>query len=314
MNYNEFLAHIRECAKKIAGEGGKVLIQHIIKNNGFELDGLVIIEAERNISPTIYLNEYYQQYQSGRDIGEIMGEIGRVYEENKNRICFDPVHFNDYEQIRHSIVYKVINYEKNKKLLADIPHKRILDLAVVFYCLIEQEHGMNATALIHNAQMNAWEVTEDQIYQDAVRNTPELLESCIKPMKALLHEIAGGTAVNEESAEGELSDKSEEQNGLTVETNQENGMYVLTNQARVNGAACILYENVLKKFAACMGCDLYILPSSVHEVILLPKLDQYDKAALADMVREVNAEGVAEDEILSENVYEYNRKDGMISL
>lgn len=314
MNYNEFLAHIRECAKKIAGEGGKVLIQHIIKNNGFELDGLVIIEAERNISPTIYLNEYYQQYQSGRDMDGIMEEIGCVYEENKNRICFDPIHFNDYEHIRHSIVYKVINYEKNRKLLGDVPHKRILDLAVVFYCLIEQDSGINATALIHNAQMEAWQVSEDEIYQDAVRNTPELLESCIKPMKALLHEIAGGAALAGSPEEEAQTNKLAQENSQDMEMHPENGMYVLTNQARVNGAACILYENVLKKFAACMGCDLYILPSSVHEVILLPKLDQYDKVALADMVREVNAEGVAEDEILSENVYEYNRSDGMISL
>lgn len=308
MNYNEFLAYVRQSAEKSAAEGTKVLIQHMIKNNGKELDGLVMIEPGHNVSPTIYLNGFYRQYQEGREPDDIMREIMCTYEEHKNGITFDSVHFNDYEQIRHSIVYKVINYEKNKKLLSDVPHKRILDLAVVFYCLIEQKKGMSATALIHNAQLTAWGVTEDEIYQAAVQNTPELLESSIQPMKALLNEMTG-TGAHDEPA-GCLSEEKHPQDA----SEPEGGMYVLTNRARVNGAACILYEDVLKKFAAYMGCDLYILPSSVHEVILLPKISQYDKRALADMVREVNAEGVAEDEILSENVYEYNRSDGMISL
>lgn len=91
-------------------------------------------------------------------------------------------------------------------------------------------------------------------------------------------------------------------------------LYVLTNSSRVNGAACILYDNLLKKFANDVHSDLYILPSSVHEVIIVPKKNAFDKSELADMVREVNEQGVSQDEILSDNVYEYNRKNGLITM
>ena len=91
-------------------------------------------------------------------------------------------------------------------------------------------------------------------------------------------------------------------------------MYVLTNESSLNGASCILYEDVLYDFAHEIDNDLYILPSSIHEVILLPKLSIYEKKELVNMVREVNTEGVDADEVLSDNVYEYNRKDRIITM
>ena len=90
--------------------------------------------------------------------------------------------------------------------------------------------------------------------------------------------------------------------------------YVLTNNTRLNGAACIFYEDVLKKFADTLQTDLYILPSSIHEVILLPKLARYDAMNLEDMVREVNTDGVSREEVLSDKVYIYRRSDGFITM
>ena len=101
-----------------------------------------------------------------------------------------------------------------------------------------------------------------------------------------------------------------EQDGYETDSD----MYVLTNESKLNGAACILYENVLYDFAQKLGADLYILPSSVHEVILLPKLSMFEKDELVNMVKEVNTEGVAADEVLSDHVYEYNRTERLITM
>lgn len=296
MEYNDFLQCVQERTREAAGEGGSVTINHIIKNNGCELDGLVIMEEGSNISPTIYLNNFFEQYQDGRVLEEIVGEIKQIYHENKERISVNPAYFKDFKQVKNQIVYKIINYEKNKKLLERVPYKKILDLAVVFYCLIDQQSDGNATALIYNSHVEAWKVTEDDVYQAAVENTPKLLESTIRPMSAIIKEMMSKEAVED------CSDYAA------------NEMFVLTNRAKINGASCILYENVLKNFAAKMDCDLYILPSSIHEVILLPKLPTFDKDELAGMVREVNSEGVSKEEILSDHVYVYNREDGLISL
>lgn len=294
MEYGDFLQCVQERTKEKTGEGGTVSVNHVIKNNGCELDGLVIMEKGRHISPTIYLNGYYQQYQSGKKLDDIVCEIIRVYTENRDRIQIDAECFNDFDKMKGCIVYKVINYSQNKKLLAKVPHKRLLDLAVVYYCLLGQKEGESATALIYNTHLKNWKVTEQELYYAAVENTPNLLQSSIKPMSAIIGAMLG-------EGKQEVSTGPEE-------------MYVLTNKARMNGAACILYEDVLHRFASEIGYDLYILPSSIHEVILLPKLENYNREELENMVREVNAEGVAKDEVLSDHVYIYNRSDGMISL
>lgn len=301
MDYETFKKRVKARMDEKVQEGGKVVINHVLKNNGMELDGLVIMEEGSNVAPTIYINSYYDQLKRGRDLDSIVDELFEIHNANKTGFKFNPELFMKYENIRNTVVYKVINYDKNVRLLKDLPHKKLLDLAVVYYCLIEQSDDTNATALIHNEHLKEWGITEDELHQDAIRNTPNLLKCCIKPMSRVLSDAARQMDVSDDFGEVNLADL-------------ESDMYVLTNSSRINGAACMLYDAVLDRFAKKVNADLYILPSSVHEVIILPQYDSYDKELLVSMVREVNADGVAVDEVLSDNVYEYNRKDKMITL
>ena len=300
MEYREFLENVRKEVESRYDSNVSVTLNHVMKNNGTELDGITIMEKDKNIAPTIYINSFYDRYREGVSLKAFVSEIIRIYNQNKNSININADYFENYENVRKTIVYKLVNYQKNKKLLEDVPYKRVLDLAVVFYCLIEQRKGVSATALIHNEHLRIWNVTEDEIYNDALKNTPVLLAGSIVPMSKILSEIAGTAPVDNDEK--------------VCEYTGEDILYVLTNSSRVNGAACILYDNLLKKFANDVHSDLYILPSSVHEVIIVPKKNAFDKSELADMVREVNEQGVSQDEILSDNVYEYNRKNGLITM
>ena len=300
MDYREFLENVRKEVESRYDSNVSVTLNHVMKNNGTELDGITIMEKDKNIAPTIYINSFYDRYREGVSLKAVVSEIIRIYNQNKNSININADYFENYENVRKTIVYKLVNYQKNKKLLEDVPYKRVLDLAVVFYCLIEQRKGVSATALIHNEHLRIWNVTEDEIYNDALKNTPVLLAGSIVPMSKILSEIAGTAPVDNDEK--------------VCEYTGEDILYVLTNSSRVNGAACILYDNLLKKFANDVHSDLYILPSSVHEVIIVPKKNAFDKSELADMVREVNEQGVSQDEILSDNVYEYNRKNGLITM
>lgn len=300
MEYREFLENVRKEVESRYDSNVSVTLNHVMKNNGTELDGITIMEKDKNIAPTIYINSFYDRYREGVSLKAVVSEIIRIYNQNKNSININADYFENYENVRKTIVYKLVNYQKNKKLLEDVPYKRVLDLAVVFYCLIEQRKGVSATALIHNEHLRIWNVTEDEIYNDALKNTPVLLAGSIVPMSKILSEIAGTAPVDNDEK--------------VCEYTCEDILYVLTNSSRVNGAACILYDNLLKKFANDVHSDLYILPSSVHEVIIVPKKNAFDKSELADMVREVNEQGVSQDEILSDNVYEYNRKNGLITM
>lgn len=300
MEYREFLENVRKEVESRYDSNVSVTLNHVMKNNGTELDGITIMEKDKNIAPTIYINSFYDRYREGVSLKAVVSEIIRIYNQNKSSININADYFENYENVRKTIVYKLVNYQKNKKLLEDVPYKRVLDLAVVFYCLIEQRKGVSATALIHNEHLRIWNVTEDEIYNDALKNTPVLLAGSIVPMSKILSEIAGTAPVDNDEK--------------VCEYTGEDILYVLTNSSRVNGAACILYDNLLKKFANDVHSDLYILPSSVHEVIIVPKKNAFDKSELADMVREVNEQGVSQDEILSDNVYEYNRKNGLITM
>lgn len=296
MEYKEFVEYIKMNAGYIAGEGGNITINHVIKNNGCEMDGLVIMEKGKDIAPTIYLDSFYELYTNGENIKNIIRQIEVIYEQNKNNVTFDVNILKHFDTIKDKIVYKVVNYRSNEKLLEQVPHKRILDLAVVFYCLLDNEYGRSATALIYNNNLKNWNVTIDDVYKAALKNTPDLLHSKISSMAALFEKCG----VNVDGEEVDLKDYVP------------SDMYVLTNESKLNGAACILYENVLYDFAQKLGADLYILPSSVHEVILLPKLSMFEKDELVNMVKEVNTEGVAADEVLSDHVYEYNRTERLI--
>ena len=298
MEYKEFVEYIKMNAGYIAGEGGNITINHVIKNNGCEMDGLVIMEMGKDIAPTIYLDSFYELYTNGENIKSIIRQIEIVYEQNKNNVTFDVNILKHFDTIKDKIVYKVVNYRSNEKLLEQVPHKRILDLAVVFYCLLDNEYGRSATALIYNNNLKNWNVTIDDVYKAALKNTPDLLHSKISSMAALFEKCG----VNVDGEEVDLKDYVP------------SDMYVLTNESKLNGAACILYENVLYDFAQKLGADLYILPSSVHEVILLPKLSMFEKDELVNMVKEVNTEGVAADEVLSDHVYEYNRTERLITM
>jgi len=298
MEYKEFVEYIKMNSGYIAGEGGNITINHVIQNNGCEMDGLVIMEKGKDIAPTIYLDSFYELYTNGENIKNIIRQIEVIYEQNKNNVTFDVNILKHFDTIKDKIVYKVVNYRSNEKLLEQVPHKRILDLAVVFYCLLDNEYGRSATALIYNNNLKNWNVTIDDVYKAALKNTPDLLHSKISSMAALFEKCG----VNVDGEEVDLKDYVP------------SDMYVLTNESKLNGAACILYENVLYDFAQKLGADLYILPSSVHEVILLPKLSMFEKDELVNMVKEVNTEGVAADEVLSDHVYEYNRTERLITM
>lgn len=289
MNFEDFKKVIMKKAEPVAGEGGTVDITHVIKNNGCEYDGLIILNKGSVISPTIYLNDYYEQYVNGKSIDSIFARIKELYYLNKDRLSVDTQSLMSFEGIKDKIVYKLINYNANRKLLSLVPHKKILDLAMVYYCILGEIEDGNATALIYNSNIKNWHIKEDELYRTAVSNTPKLLPVKIYEMSELIKYV--------DTAEGRYS----------LDDPWCSNLYVLTNKSRINGAAGIMYEGVLKKLADKLESDMYILPSSIHEVIILPKSTMFNKEELMAMVRDVNTEGVSKDEVLSYTVYEYDR-------
>lgn len=288
MNYQEFLTNVKtQLADRVSADV-KLEIHPVIKNNGRRCDGLIIMQPDLNVSPTIYLQPYYHRYLEGVCLEDIYNDILSSYQNHLPKKDFDTSIFTDYSRASSRIVMRLVNYKKNEELLEDVPYYRFQDLAVIFYCMLHADHSNQANILIHNHHLDLWKVSVDELRAVAKKNTPLLLPPEFLPMQSLLKEHHSICDIP---------------------------MYVMSNYYRTNGAAVILYEQMLKQTADMLQKNLVILPSSIHEVILIP-VESADSATLAEytqMVREVNESQLADDEILSDHAYYFNRRTQMIT-
>lgn len=324
MTYDEFLCYVKEGMEDILGENYIVRIHKVLKNNDVELDALTVLSKDSNVSPTIYLNPYYEEYKSGVRREEILRDIYQLYDGHSRKINFNVDVFRDFELIREKIAFKLINTDANKKLLKDVPNVPFMDLSMVFYCILDDENFGNATALIHNVHMDMWGITLEKLTNYAKINTPRLLQYELKDIndviKEMLVENLNETVMESDLrydencgkfdanvvAEGMLNNISDLKSAIA--------MYVLTNKQKNNGAACMVYENVMAEFAKKVNSDVYIIPSSVHEVILVPAVEGIEKSELTEMVKEVNQAELDKIDVLSDHVYLYSKEEDKFSM
>lgn len=327
MDFIVFKQKVMAGVQEFLGEEVKIEENRVTKNNGVILDGISIMKAGINISPTIYLNDFYEEYKSGEAFGSIVSQIAKVYDETQVGESMDMKFFLDYSKVKGKIVFRLVNYEKNREQLQKMPHIPYLDLAVVFSCMVMNDRIGSASIQIMNSHCGMWEVTEKQLYEAAMRNTPKYLRARITGMDELLKSIFSERLRGElekwlDSHPGEageitpqwIENMAKRRCSAALLERPEAMMYVLSNSTKQNGAACILYPNLLKRFAAGKNENFYILPSSVHEVILVPDRGEEEPGRLKDMVREVNTTQVEEEEILSDAVYYYNRLTDTVSM
>jgi len=306
MNYNQFLEEVRAAVQERLGINYEIRIQKITKNNGIVLDGLIIGKASKNIAPTIYLNSYYMHFIHGMSLQEILEDIISAYNENNDVVFGDIRELLDFTNLQDKVAFKLIQREKNKELLKDVPYFEFLDLAVVFYLILDEHRGGQMTALIHNSHMEPWGVEKEELYRLAMRNTPILLPSEIKTMKEIMCDILKGHL--EELEMEEMVDD------LLDFDSQKPPLYVLSNRKQLNGAGCILYDGCLKDFADSQNSDIVILPSSLHETILVPDDGNLDYGELQKTVGQINESEVPKEDVLSDRIYKYSRHECRISL
>ena len=297
MTFKQFCQKIYQGITEFYGDEVTVEIKVVAKNNGVKLTGLLITEGEKKVAPSIYLDSYFQDYQSGREIANIILDIINLYEKIRKNPPIEIQFFSEYEKVKKRICFKLIHFQKNETLLKEIPHVRYLNLAVVFYHAYENPYLGSGSILIRNVHKEGWGVTTEDLYLEAKENTGRLFPPELIGMEELMLEMLDGEC---EEIEKMFDDKK------TLP------MYVLTNRCRQFGAISIFYPKILNELSKKTDSNLYILPSSVHEVILLPDVGE-EVEKLREMVRDVNETQVAEEEILSYSIYYYDQKEGQIS-
>ena len=290
MNFEEFMAWIKEnITSKDWKETSQIEISVVKKNNGVSATGLFIRENGQDVSPILYLDDYYIHYQNGEILENIIRNIRADYDEKVQMAAVKIPNLQEFENIRGRVIYRLVNYEKNKEILEDCPHIKLHDLAVTFRWVARIDDVGVSTSLITNKQVKEWGVSVNDLVLAARQNTPRLFPAKIIDMEEMLARMVSFILYPS-----------------TIP------MYILTNEQELNGASALLYGDILKDFANKKGADMYILPSSIHEVIMVPADRIDDPKKLSSMVHEANTTVVSTGDVLSDSVYYYDRKKDQI--
>ncbi len=298
MSFEKFTENILQEIRVKAEGVFQVRERDVIKNNNVKLTAIEVVKEGAGIGPCVYLDEFYREYESqGMIFDEIVDEVYRLilkYEEDAPD--FDISGFQSWETVHSDIYPKLVNAEQNKELLEKIPHRNFMDLAVVYYA-VARDHAQQdiGTILIYNGHMEIWGQEEENLYQTAMMNMRADGEADIITIEMIVERILGVPFPKKDS-------------------NAPHDMYILTNRCKRFGAAEILDKKTLRMIADKVGDRFIILPSSLHETIVLPPKDETEYEGLAEMVREVNNTQVDIEERLSYHVYMYNRDEETLQI
>lgn len=248
-----------------------------VEKLGSSYSGLIVRLPDSTCAPSIDLDMMYEDYSSDEDLDRVLDRIASIIEQaecGRYRDVEDVI--SDYSEARKSLFVRLSNTARNMEILRSVPHRMEEDLVVTYHINLGMESGRLSSTIVTDDLMKRYGVDEDQLYEDAVANSADMF-------KAKVMNITDAVGLPE----------------LDVP------MYVLTNQIFLNGAAAILYPDVLHSISQKLGEDLYVLPSSIHELICVPA-SVGKVSELVEMVKDVNSSLVSEEEQLSDNVYFYN--------
>lgn len=287
MQLNEFAEQVLSVVREKADGNFSVWTTTIHKNNGTAFVGITTSGTEDQAQPVVYLDGYYNMFiHSLLSLKEVSDTVYDVIMEHMNYVPDIRVEdLMNWERMKSKICVKLINAEQNMELLADadMPHRFYLDFAVVYYIKISENEDELETIDVKNKYLDTWGISEDELYRTGMENMEISNQVFFKNMKEVL------PLWLQKGAEPPFP------------------MYVLTNTSRHYGASVLLLKKELLKISQSLG-NLIILPSSLHELIVLPE-NQYtgDCEACAEMVKNVNTSVVLPEDYLSDHVYTYNR-------
>jgi len=324
MTYEQFIEQVKWEVEDIARESSddvRTVVRTVTKNNNVRRKTISIFKEGQLATPTIYLRDYYLDYKKGRSIENIGREIFMIYSEGTKRFTFDVNQFSDFSKVKDKIYYKLVNYEMNRQALKTMPHFKFLDMAIVFFVSIMGNEKEQGTIAIQEAYVEKWGISKEELRRTAINNPWKEYPPEIKKMEDIISEIVLGQVTSEDDDEDGLISEEISYGEFSIDNvrqmikeevdkmraQAEMDMYVLTNTSRNFGAACITYPGVLKEFAREHNSDFYIIPSSVHEVILILG-EQMSVEEMNLMVEEVNEREVDSIDVLSNHVYQYKRE------
>ncbi len=260
-------------------------VQHheVRKTNDVVLNGITVSEGA-SIAPNIYVDS---MHENGISVEAAANRVYAIYLTHKNMSPdFDEELFRDWNWVKPNLIYSVVNTERNEQLLETAVHEDFLDLSLICKVYLGDDADQTATITVHKVHVELWGVSEEEVLQAAKENTPRLLPAQLQNMNDIIKEI--------------MPDDFKEEIPPAPHM-----MLVLSNNKRLHGATALLYPDMLKNIYESVG-TFALLPSSLHEVIIVPLEDTSALPELTEMVHQVNVTQVRDEDFLSDHAYFYD--------
>lgn len=301
MNFTNFVDRVQTEIEKKIGTDYYVDILEFQENNGIASAGLYVGKGLNGIAPVIRMDSYFVQCQNGMAMDDIVSDIINTVQDDTMGQSLSMEDILNFSQMKERIILRLINTEANRQMLDNVPHRGWMDISVVYYLLLGRDTSGQMTTLISNELIHEWGVKAEDLYDVAHENMKRLFPVEIRSMSEVMAEILEETL-------GEDSDREwiEPLVGSDVTPT-----YVLGNGTGLYGAGGILPGLGIEDFANKLGTDLIVLPSSVHEVILVPAKEGMDLDGMAMIVKNINQTQVPMNDRLSDSIYYFRRGSGM---
>ena len=297
MNFQEFVDKVKEAIRDALPESfrdAQVSVEPFRKLNTGYL-GLQVKKEGQTVVPNINLDAHFREYQeTGKPFADVLTAIA---EQVQLTPPMETEWLKDYSQVKEKLFIRVSDAKENEAFLRMAPHKEVDGLAISYHIAFEGLHGVEASTPVTYKMMEMFGVTEEQLHADALESTQRLYPVQYTSMAEVMNKMMGIDA---------------DMDPDMMPATEGPQLMVLTNMQGIHGAATLFYPGQLEAIAQQMGSDFFVLPSSVHETLILPDDGTAEPDSLQFMVREINQSTVAPEDRLSDFVYHYDSKDHVL--
>lgn len=272
----------------------EVTLSEVVKQNDQQLTGLHLFDPDSRLSPVIYLDNFYERYHSGENVDSLVHEVADtmsdLFDHAMPPIDVDQVAetVSDYSKVKGALSIHLCDTELNAHRLQDLVHHEISDYSMTYHI---QFPDMEGSVPVRPAMLASWGITAEQLQADALAAQRESQTPVLTDLNAMMmSQLFDGSAPdNLLTSDAEI---------VPADMGVPFTMYVLTNESGYYGASALVQEDLLAQIGERFGADYYILPSSIHELILIPHTsDEISIDALSGMVSEVNESEVSANDL-----------------
>ena len=303
MDFERFVEEVKSRIKDFLPEkyaDVEIYVQEQEKINK-SYTGLVVNIGANGANPVINLEAFHEEYKNGKLMEDVLYDIAKIIQMEGPQV--DVSRLSDYDNIKDSLFIRVCNSKENRGFLESVPHVEIEDMAVTCHILVAKDFRGVSSTPVTNDMLKMYGIREEQLFDDALESSPKVNPPEIVNMDELMEGIYREQFTMMGYDEEEITKMLEDMPHAEIP------MIVVTNEDRVNGAATMFYPGVMEEIGEKLGSNFFVLPSSLHETIVVPNDGEMDFKELLAMVTEINATQVDTQDKLTDQVYHYDVAD-----